>query len=71
MGRTPIPKVAIAMRSMVVASVFVRPMRSASGPKNSPPKGRARNDAANSAAVMTGPPAVPGGRNTTWIVVSR
>jgi hypothetical protein len=29
------------------------------------------NDAANRAAVMTGPPAVPGGRNTTWIVVSR
>ena len=48
-GMQPMAKVPSAIRIIVVASTLLRPIRSASGPKNSPPKGRTRNATANSA----------------------
>ena len=51
----PIAKVPSDIRIIVVASTLVRPIRSASGPKNSPPKGRTRKATANSPNVAIVP----------------
>lgn len=61
-----------AIRMIVVASTFLRPIRSPSGPKNSPPRGRTMNAAAKIANVDSNC-AVPlaSGKNTLPMVVAR
>ena len=59
LGMQPIAKVPSAIRIIVVASTLLRPMRSASGPKNRPPKGRTRNATANSPNVAIVPTVSP------------
>ena len=55
LGMQPMAKVPSAIRIIVVASTLLRPMRSASGPKNRPPKGRTRNATANRPKVAMVP----------------
>ena len=55
LGMQPMAKVPSAIMIIVVASTLLRPIRSASGPKNSPPNGRTRNATANSANVAIVP----------------
>jgi hypothetical protein len=55
LGMQPIAKVPSAIRIIVVASTLLRPMRSASGPKNRPPNGRTRKATAKVANVAIVP----------------
>ena len=47
LGMQPMANVPSAISTIVVASTLLRPIRSASGPKNRPPTGRIRNATAN------------------------
>ena len=55
LGMHPMANVPSAISTIVVASTLLRPMRSASGPKNSPPIGRIRNATAKSPNVAIVP----------------
>lgn len=65
-------KVPAAMSSMVSASTRLRPIRSESGPKNIPPRGRTRKATANSPATRMLPstPSVSG-KKTVFMVRER
>ena len=58
-----------AIISIVMASTRLRPMRSASGPKNMPPKGRTRNATANSPKVAMVPTVSPRSLKKTSLMV--
>ena len=71
-GMQPIAKVPSAIMIIVVASTLLRPMRSASGPKNSPPNGRTRNATAKVAKVAIVPMVSERfEKNTFWMVGSK
>ena len=55
LGMHPMAKVPSAISTIVVASTLLRPIRSASGPKNSPPSGLIKNATANSPNVAIVP----------------
>jgi hypothetical protein len=69
LGMQPIAKVPTAISTIVVASTVLRPMRSASGPKNIPPNGRTRNATANSPKVATVPAVSPRSAKNTFLIV--
>ena len=52
-GRSPIPAVASAMRTITVASTRRRPARSPSRPNSSAPTGRTRKAVANTAKLAS------------------
>ncbi len=65
-------KVPTAIMIMVVASTFCRPIRSPSGPKTSPPRGRTTKAAAKVAKEeMTWAAGEAPGKNTLPIVAAR
>ena len=68
-GMQPMTKVPAAIMIMVMASTLLRPMRSASGPKNMPPNGRTRNATANSPKVATVPTVSPSPSKNTFLIV--
>ena len=65
----PIAKVPAAISSIVVASTLLRPIRSASGPKNMPPNGRTRKATANSPKVAIVPAVSPRSEKKTSLMV--
>ncbi len=69
-GIRPMQSVPIAIMIMVTARTFCRPMRSPSGPKTRPPRGRMRKAAVNAPKVPISrtPGDTVGGKNTSAMV---
>ena len=71
-GMKPSRNVPIAIMMTVIERTLVRPIRSPSGPKNSPPSGRTRNDTAKPANTPTcASVGLSGGKKFSSIVVAR
>ncbi len=68
----PRRNVPIAIMMTVIERTRVRPIRSPSGPKNSPPNGRTANDTAKPANVPTcASVGLSGGKKLASMVVAR